>query len=275
MNRNNSNLSANERSANGTQAVARPVPAAQVGLPPAVHHHYYYEPKHKRRERSSKPGIAGALLIITAIFGLISGAFILGAGFYIGDFDNDFDFWGMKDYGDVSGRITYMNGTGVDDVTVSIVGENLKVVTDDDGYYSIYDVPIGETEIMVEKDGYNTYIRKVIVSPESSDLDKDDMDWNSENEYNFVITSGSAVVERGEYPDWNVISGFMYACSTLIIIFSIIVLVGGIYAIKRQKYRMAVIGAVLGIFTVVGMLFSLIALFVLVVSRDEFDRGEQ
>jgi len=62
----------------------------------------------------------------------------------------------------------------------------------------------------------------------------------------------------------------MVVCGVMIIIFAIVALVGAIHAFKRKKYRMAIAGAILGIFTVFGLIFSIIALFILFLSRDEF-----
>ena len=258
---------------NGSDGTANGSAAGNGQQPAFVHNYYYYEPKHARKERSSKPGIAGALLIITAVLGLIAGTMMLGSGFYMNSFDEDFEFWAGSDEGDVHGRVTFMNGTGVEGVTVSIVGEGMQVTTDADGYYWIYNVPAGNTEVRVQKAGYNTYIKKVMVTPFGGEWVTEDNNMDDNNEYDFVMTEGSSEIERGEYPDWDVISSFVFVCSSLVIVFAVLALVGGYFAIKRKSYGFAVLGAVLGLFTLIGAIFALVALIILAISKDEFKRG--
>ncbi len=251
--------------------------------PPQVHHHhYYYEAPKPRKGKSSKPTVAGALLILTAVLGLITSIMIVSSGVMFSTADSDgFQFWGMPEKGDVYGRITDLNGTGIPGVTLSIVDEDKTTTSDNDGYYILYNVPTGNQELKVEKEGYNTYIKKIFVSPseananwkETSNDNKDNTDnTDNGNEQNFQIVTGNETIKRGYYVPWNMISGLVYGCGILVIIFSIIALLGGYFAIKRKKFGLAIAGAVLGIFTMFGALFALIALFILIISRDEFRR---
>jgi hypothetical protein len=246
--------------------------------PPQIHHHYYYEAPRPRKDRSSKPTIAGALLILTAILGIVGSIFMVGAGMMFSTADTEgFDFWGMTENdGDVLGQVTYLNGTGVEGATVTIIDEDMSVQTDEDGYYIIYDVPSGNQELKVEKDEYNTYIKKIFVSPRNTNMDPNsNNDGSHENEHNFELTDGSETIERGEYPPWGLISGFIIVCAFLVVIFSVIALIGGIFAIKRKKFGLAVAGSILGIFTIIGAIFSIIALFILIISRKEFRRESE
>jgi hypothetical protein len=179
--------------------------------------------------------------------------------------------------GDVYGRITYLNGTGVEGAAVSIEDDDMKTTTDNDGYYIFYNVPTGNKELKVEKDGYNTYIKKVFVRPSNSDLNWDDPNTeddesNNGNEHNFEIVVGDETIERGSYPPWGLISGVIVVCAVLFVIFSIIAMLGGYFAIKRRKFGLAITGSILGIFTLVGAIFAIPALFILILSRDEFRR---
>jgi hypothetical protein len=244
---------------------------------PVIHHHYYYDtpPPPKPKKSSSKPTIAGALLIITAIIGIIGGFLIIAGGFFVGGIDEgNFDFFDLEDKGDITGRVTYLNGTGVEAVNVTVVGTELTTQTDSDGFYIIYEAPIGNQEIRVEHEGYNTYIKKVVISSSEVDFTMEDENYESGNEFDFTITEGDEVIERGEYPPWGLISGLIYTCAALMVIFSIVSLIGGISAIQRKRFPLAAIGALLGILTLIGAIFSLIALFILIISKDEFQRGE-
>lgn len=237
-----------------------------------VHHHYYYDAPPVKPGRSSKPSIAGALLIITAVLGLIGGSMFFVGGYFFSSFDEDFDFFAQNDKGDIVGRVTFVNQTGVEGATVTIIGTNFKTTTDSDGYYIIYNAPTGNQEIKVEFEGYNTYIRKADIKPKEVNEWTDDGPLGG-NEYNFQITEGDDVIERGKFTPWNAIKNIMYICAVLIILFSVFSLIGGIYALKRQKFGMALLGAIFGLFTVVGSVFALIALFILIISRNEFKSG--
>ena len=62
-------------------------------------------------------------------------------------------------------------------------------------------------------------------------------------------------------------------CGVIGIILSIIVLVGGVMAIKKKNWAFALIGSIIGLVSVgfyLGSLLSLIALILIVISKDEF-----
>ena len=253
------------------------VPSGNGGAPYEIHHHYYYEPPRPKPSRSSKPGIAGALLILTTIFGLIATFFMVGAGIFMGNADESFEFWGADNSGDVAGTVEYLNGTPAENVTISVMGEDIVTQTDDGGNYILFNVPTGNQKIQVEKEGYNTIIYKKFVGTE-------DFQWNGNsgsghnsdgNNQDFTITPGDRTLDRGSYPPWGMISGFLLFCAILIFIFSIISLFGAYHSFKRKKFSVAIAGAIVGIFTVIGIIFSLIALFILIISRNEFSKSEE
>jgi len=251
-----------------------PPPGGYGGYPPHPspnHYHYYYEPPRFQKPRSSKPTIAAVLLILTAIFGILGGAGMIGMGTFVGDFDNGVDFFDNDPNGDITGIVILVNGTPVTDATVSIDDEELETQTDDEGRFLIYNVPTGEQKLRVEKDGYNTLVQTVFVSP--SDIGHKG-DWNEDevdNEFRLTLTEGDGVVEKDESVPWEMIQGLMVFCGVIIIIMSLISLLGGIYAYRRKKYGFAMVGAILGIFTILGTIFALIAVFILAISREEFN----
>ena len=63
-------------------------------------------------------------------------------------------------------------------------------------------------------------------------------------------------------------------CGIIIALCSIITFAGGIVAIKRKAWSLAVIGGILGLFTIglmfLGSIFSLIGLILVLISRKEF-----
>lgn len=98
----------------------------------------------------------------------------------------------------------------------------------------------------------------------------------------FLDTSTIDIEEQqiGEEIDQGLIQGVTTACGVLILVFGLFLLIGGIFAIKRIHWGISLIGAILGIFSVgpwfLGSLLSIIALILLVISRDEFkSQGEE
>ena len=63
-------------------------------------------------------------------------------------------------------------------------------------------------------------------------------------------------------------------CSIILIIFSVISILGGFFATKREKFGMAIMGAIMGLFTFgpycLSSIVALIALILIATSKDEF-----
>ena len=244
----------------------------------SIHHHYYYEPPTRTEYRSSKPGIAGSLLIIAGILGIVMAGAMFAGSVVFGNFEGMVENFSPTDPVDISGKVTFTNGDPVENATVSIIGHNLSTETDENGVYYMYNAPFGQQRIRVELDGYNTIIQKVYITPEER---KSDWEGFSEEEdlgskYNFVLTPGDDTIEKGSYPDWGFIEGILKVCGTVIIILSIITLTAGLFALKRKMFPFVVIGAVVGIFTmgfIIGTIMCIIALFILLLSKDEFKKN--
>jgi ribosomal protein L40E len=70
------------------------------------------------------------------------------------------------------------------------------------------------------------------------------------------------------------IGGFICACGGIDILFGLASLVGGIFAIQRKHFALALIGAILGMLglgLVIGFLLGLIAVIMIAISRVEFE----
>lgn len=98
----------------------------------------------------------------------------------------------------------------------------------------------------------------------------------------FLDTSMIDIQEEqiGQEIDPGLIQTVTNACGLLILIFGVFLLMGGIFAIKRTHWGISLIGAILGIFSIgplfLASMFSIIALILLVLSRDEFKgQGEE
>jgi len=242
--------------------------------PGEVHYHYYYEPPRMRKKKSSKPTIAGALLLIHAILAILLGTILVFAGSFVGELGGGIEFFGEDGKGDIIGTVTLLDGTPVENATISIVDEGLSTRTDSEGNYLLYSVPTGNQKIKVEKEGYNTIIHKTFIK--SSDInnerDRQDEDDDFDNRYDFILTEGDEVIERGSYPPFGLIRNVLYICAILLIVLSIFTILGGISALMRKNYWLAILGSITGIITL--GLFALIALFILILAKDEFRKTE-
>ena len=71
------------------------------------------------------------------------------------------------------------------------------------------------------------------------------------------------------------LSALMYACAVLLGIFSIFALLGGVYTIKRKRFSIGIVGACLGILScgllIIGPILSIIALILIISSKDEYE----
>lgn len=248
-----------------------PTHAVQERKPGEVHYHYYYEPPRVPKRISSKPTIAGALLIIHAIVSFVAVGVLIPLALVFGGMGEGFEFFGMDDKADITGTVVFNDGTPATNVTISIEGEPLSTQTNENGEYFLFNVPTGNQKIRVEKDGYNTIIYKAFINPSDSRQEGGD-DRKRENEFNFTLTPGDQTIERGSHPPLELIGIVTFICAGLVVILAIISLIGGIYAIKRERYKMAIVGAIAGIVSL-GLL-ALIALFILILSKDEFKKPE-
>lgn len=70
------------------------------------------------------------------------------------------------------------------------------------------------------------------------------------------------------------VKDFVYICSIIGIILSVIAILGGYFATQRTKWGVAIVGAILALFTIgpvcLSSLTALIALILLFMSKDEF-----
>ncbi len=79
--------------------------------------------------------------------------------------------------------------------------------------------------------------------------------------------------------DQDYIQSILNVCGVLILVFGVFLLIGGIFAIKRIHWGIALLGAILGLFSIgpwfLGTILSLAALVLIFLSRDEFkEEGE-
>lgn len=93
-----------------------------------------------------------------------------------------------------------------------------------------------------------------------------------------ALALDSSMIENVLPPDSPIsaeqLQSFLMTCGIIGAVLSIFVLVGGIVALKRKAWGLALIGGILGLFTIgpmlLGSVLSLIGLILVVISRKEF-----
>jgi hypothetical protein len=217
-----------------------------------------------RRQGSSRTTIAGILLILSALFGVIMAiSFVYISSIYDegGIFDPD---------GIIEGKVEFVgNETDVENINVTLKspdGEE-KGLTDSEGEFRFSRLTTGKHTIIVNKTGYKTVYEEVFFSgpgeTKSVTIELEEGNGETRNEVSETVSV------------WN--QNLFLTCGVLVIVFSFIAFMGGIFAIKRTNYWLALLGSVAGIFALgigLGFIFSLIALFLLLTSRNEFKQDE-
>ena len=73
----------------------------------------------------------------------------------------------------------------------------------------------------------------------------------------------------------DTMSDMLTICGAIFIIFGLLALLGGVFSIMRKKWGIALLGAIIGLFTLgtfgLGSLLSLIALILIAISKSEFE----
>ena len=204
---------------------------------------------------SSKPMIAGILLIIVFILGIIMGGLIGFSEDLIGEGVSQMG--GTGSYGAI---VKDENGDPLANVTVILVNNpNIYTETDENGKFLLENVPTGYQKINLSKDGYESLIIKTLIFPGKFEED------------GFVMKEGSGE-RRVESLAVKAID-FLPICSVVFIIFAVIALLGGILSIRRKNLLVAVVCSILGIFSIgflVGSILSIAALILILLSKEEF-----
>jgi len=89
-------------------------------------------------------------------------------------------------------------------------------------------------------------------------------------QWGWVIAVGSSVIG---FDPTGILAGAIIICGAIGIIFSLIALLGGVFAIQRKMWGLGIAGGVLGLFSFgffLGSILALIGLILIAVSHKEF-----
>jgi DNA-directed RNA polymerase subunit RPC12/RpoP len=203
------------------------------------------------KTRTNKPTIAAVLLISVFAIGITSVAF---SDAFIETPLDVLANVGMTGSVDLLLLDQLNNSLG----NVSIIIDGTSTTTDENGSYSAENISLGIKKVEVSLTGYKTLIREILVVP-------------------FITSSHEIIIEDGngeKYIPFDTIG-----CSIVLVIFSVFALLAAVMSLKRQHFDVAVVGSILGIFSfgflMIGSIISIIALIIILRSRDEFENGQK
>lgn len=203
------------------------------------------------KPRTDKPQIVFIILICVFAIGLTTAIF---SETFIESSMDAASAVGLT--GSVEVKVTNETNSPIRDVSVSILNKN--ALTDQKGRCKFNNIEPGLHEIIISKNNYEKIKKEILVNPFSTS--SQDIDMNI----------GSGTKEERFRTE---------ACSIIIIIFSIFALLAAIVTYKRCHLDVAIVGSLIGILTIgffmVGSILSIIALVLILMSRDEFENGKK
>ena len=206
------------------------------------------------KTRSMKPVIAGIILVIL----FLSGIFV--SGILLFSFDSLSDINVPSEF---EGKVVDDGGNALEGISVTVVGHpGMHAVTDSNGKFLIRNITSGKQKLLFTGEGYGPLTAEVFVLP-----------WNITFPYErFEMKKGEQTEQKSLIIRIFELGPLM---SAFIIAMSVAALAGGIAAITRKHFIIALIGAVLGtisgIFTLAGIVLGIIAIVLLLISKDEFE----
>jgi len=202
------------------------------------------------KPRTDKPMIAAVILICVFILGISSAAF---SETFIG---SPLDV--LSDAG-LSGTIEFLiidqSNNSLENVSITI--DDISGKTNENGRYLVGNISLGINEVEIQITENKTLTVEILVTPLI-------------NSYNEIIVNE----DINRFIPYETMG-----CSIILLIFSIIALLGAVASLKRQHFDVAVAGALLGIFSfgffMVGSILSLISMFIILHSKEEFENGKK
>ena len=198
---------------------------------------------------------AGIILSVVFVLGIMSG---IAYGI---KWNNQESQWDNDGLSSVQGTVIDINGEGLEGVLIE--AEDKKTYTNSQGKYWLYDLDGEEVRIIFELDGYGTVSVWINLRAGSDNILEAEM---SEEGKQVNLDYRKIVAEP--WPP-------TYALAPIFMLSAIITLLGSSSALLLQSFRMSVIGCIFGILSygfLIGSFLSIIALALILVDRETFDK---
>jgi ABC-type glycerol-3-phosphate transport system permease component len=219
-----------------------------------------------KRKENKKPlfSIIGTFLLVIAIMAfLISGMFI-----YYGS-SEELEFGGTTI---LTGNVKDQDGTNLTGAEISIIGTDLSSQTDGNGNYRINDAPNGIWKVRVSRNGYTEKVHKVLIQSGFSET------------IDFQMEEGDGQSEINDL--W-----FFFSLAIIVTVLSCFTAVGAYYVFSQKRFSVALVGAVLGIFSMgisavfffitivflmsaAGLFLSILTLIMIITNRKSFKQPQ-
>jgi len=207
------------------------------------------------KTKSMKPIIAGILLVVIFLSG------IAVSGILLFSFDS---LSKMEMPSEFKGRVVDDSGKPLEGIKIEVIGiPGLNTTTDKNGYFLLKNITSGKQKLYITGEGYKNLTAEIFVLPMNVTILHE----------KFIMKEG-----KGEIEEKGLlirVLEFGPVLSAIIIMLSIVALIGGIMAIARKYFIIAVIGAVIGtivgFLSLIGFVLGIVSLVLILISKDEFE----
>jgi len=204
------------------------------------------------RPKTNKPTIATILLVCVFAIGIGTAVFAETFTEYSLGILSDAGLTGTVELS----VIDQSNNESLENVTITI--GDISGSTDEDGSYSVENVTLGIQKVELSLSEYKTHIQEILVIP-------------------FITSYHEIKMKKGTGEKQFIFN--TAGCTIILAIFAVFALIGAITTLKRQHFDVAVAGSVLGIlsfgFFMIGSILGIIALIIIIKSREEFKNGKK
>lgn len=202
---------------------------------------------------------AGIILVIVALLGFFAG----GTYFmHWTEYETIVDDVGLVD---IQGVIQTNDGNPLENVEITLNGQNWTWTSNEQGRFYIYDVEGGIREITFNLENYEEQTQKI------------ELEVGRINVVNAILEEGDCSSDC-EYIDKTFEvdnpAEISLVLSVIIILFSVVTVYGSIAALRKSDFSMALIGSIAGVLSygfMLGSILSIVAMLMIFSDRDAFE----
>jgi len=204
------------------------------------------------KPKTNRPMIAAFLLAFVFIFGVSTAIF---SEAFIETSLSTFSNAGVN--GNLELQVIGQSNETLQNVSISI-DDTFYGKTNINGVYSTCNISLGFKTLEISYTDYKIQTREILVYP---------------------FTTSSYEIKINEGIGEENISYDTIGCTLIIAIFSVFALLGAISSFNRRNLDVAIVGSIIGIFSfgffLIGAIVSIVALIIILISRDEFENGKK
>ena len=202
---------------------------------------------------------AGIILVMVALLGFFAG----GTYFmHWTEYETIVDDVGLVN---VQGVIQTDDGNPLENVEITLNGQNWTWTSNEQGRFYIYDVEGGIREITFNLENYEEQTQKI------------ELEVGRINVVNAILEEGNCSSDCGYIDKTFEVDNpaeISLVLSVIIILFSVVTLYGSIAALRKSDFSMALIGSIAGILSygfMLGSILSIVAMLMIFSDRDAFE----